>query len=89
MSKFVYQPIFEHQDDSTEYRRLESASKYISVSEHDGREILNVDAEALRLLSAEGRRRAGVIARRVWDGRGICGRAGRDGSPRDRPHVRR
>jgi fumarate hydratase class I len=53
MSKFVYQPIFEHQDDSTEYRRLESASQHISVSEHDGREILNVDAEALRLLSAE------------------------------------
>ena len=53
MSKFVYQPIFEHEDDNTEYRRLESASQHISISEHEGREILNVDAEALRLLAAE------------------------------------
>jgi fumarate hydratase class I len=53
MSEFVYQPIFEHGEDSTEYRRLEEASKHISVSEVDGREILKVGAEALRLLSAE------------------------------------
>ncbi len=53
MSKFVYQPIFEHGDDATEYRRLEGASEHLSVTEFDGREILKVGSEALRLLAAE------------------------------------
>jgi fumarate hydratase class I len=53
MSGFVYQPIFECGDDATAYRRLEAASKHVSVARFDGREILKVGSEALRLLAAE------------------------------------
>jgi fumarate hydratase class I len=53
MPGFVYQPIFEHGDDATPYRRLEAASKHVSVARFDGREILQVGSEALRLLAAE------------------------------------
>jgi fumarate hydratase class I len=53
MPGFVYQPIFEHGDDATPYRRLEAASKHVSVARFDGREILKVGSEALRLLAAE------------------------------------
>jgi fumarate hydratase class I len=53
MPDFVYQPIFEHGEDATEYRRLEGASEHVSVAELDGHEILKVGSEALRLLAAE------------------------------------
>jgi fumarate hydratase class I len=53
MAEFVYQPIFEHGEDDTQYKRLEGASKHVSVTEIDGRQILKVDAEALQQLAAE------------------------------------
>ncbi|MBW1842867.1 MAG: fumarate hydratase [Deltaproteobacteria bacterium] len=53
MPEFAYQPIFEHTEDDTPYKRLDDASKHVSVSEIDGRSILKVGAEALQLLSAE------------------------------------
>jgi len=53
MPEFVYQPIFEHCEDDTQYKRLEDASKHVSVAEIDGRQILKVDAEALQQLAAE------------------------------------
>jgi fumarate hydratase class I len=53
MPDFAYQPIFEHSKDDTQYKRLDDASKYVSVTASDGRSILKVGAEALQLLSAE------------------------------------
>jgi fumarate hydratase class I len=53
MPEFVYQPLFEHREDDTQYKRLEDASKHVSVVETDGRRILRVGAEALRQLAAE------------------------------------
>jgi len=53
MPDFVYQPIFERGEDETHYRRLDEASKHVSVAEVDGRPILKVGAEALRRLVAE------------------------------------
>ncbi|MBW2542237.1 MAG: fumarate hydratase [Deltaproteobacteria bacterium] len=53
MPDFAYQPIFEHTQDDTPYKRLDDASKHVSVAEVDGRTILKVGAEALQLLSAE------------------------------------
>ena len=53
MAEFVYQPIFEHGDGAVEYKRLEGASKHLSVAEIDGRQILKVGAEALQQLAAE------------------------------------
>lgn len=40
-------------EDDTQYRRLDGASKHVSVAEIGGRQILNVGAEALRQLAAE------------------------------------
>jgi fumarate hydratase class I len=53
MPEFVYQPIFEHGDDDTQYKRLDEASKHVSVAEVGGRQILEVGAEALQQLAAE------------------------------------
>jgi fumarate hydratase class I len=53
MPEFVYQPIFEHGVDDTQYKRLDEASKHVSVAEIDGRPILKVGAEALQQLAAE------------------------------------
>ncbi|NRA07745.1 MAG: fumarate hydratase [Myxococcales bacterium] len=53
MSDFVYQPIFEHAHDETPYRRLDEASRYVESVEVDGRRLLKVAPEALRLLAAE------------------------------------
>jgi fumarate hydratase class I len=53
MPEFVYQPIFERGEDNTPYKRLDGASKYVSVATLDGRSILKVGAEALRQLAAE------------------------------------
>ncbi|MGE4608737.1 MAG: fumarate hydratase [Myxococcota bacterium] len=53
-SKFVYQPIFEHgEDDQTRYRRLDAASEHVSADELNGRAVLQVGRDALRLLAAE------------------------------------
>ena len=53
MPEFVYQPIFEYGEDDTQYKRLDEASKYVSVTEIDSRQILKVGAEALQQLAAE------------------------------------
>ncbi len=53
MPDFVYQPIFEHGPDETSYRRLVEASRHVSTRELDGRQIVTVAPEALRLLAAE------------------------------------
>ena len=53
MSDFVYQPIFEHAHDETPYRSLDEASRYVESVEVDGRRLLKVAPEALRLLAAE------------------------------------
>ena len=54
VNQFVYQPIFEHgEDDQTQYRKLDAASEHISVESFDGRTILKVGRDALRLLAAE------------------------------------
>jgi fumarate hydratase class I len=53
MPDFAYQPIFERGEDDTQYKRLEAASKHVSVAKLDGRTILKVGAEALQQLAAE------------------------------------
>jgi fumarate hydratase class I len=53
MPEFVYQPLFEHREDDTQYKRLDDASKHVSVAEVDGRRVLKVGAEALQQLAAE------------------------------------
>ncbi|MFP8875586.1 MAG: fumarate hydratase, partial [Myxococcota bacterium] len=53
MSDFVYQPIFEHAHDETPYRRLDEASRYVESVEVDGRRLVKVAPDALRLLAAE------------------------------------
>ena len=45
MSDFVYQPIFEHSEDSTDYRKLEGG--HVSVKQLGSTEILAVEPEAL------------------------------------------
>ncbi len=53
MPEFVHQPIFELGEDDTNYKRLDAASKHISVAKIDGRQILKVGAAALQQLAAE------------------------------------
>ncbi|MCH8083864.1 MAG: fumarate hydratase [Myxococcales bacterium] len=53
MPEFVYQPIFERGEDEPQYKRLDEASKHVSVAEIGGRQILEVGAEALQQLAAE------------------------------------
>ena len=53
MPDFAYQPIFERGEDHTPYKRLDGASKHVSVATLDGRSILKVGAEALQQLAAE------------------------------------
>jgi len=53
MPDFAYQPLFERGEDHTPYKRLDGASKHVSVAKIDGRAILKVGAEALRELAAE------------------------------------
>jgi fumarate hydratase class I len=53
MPEFSYQPLFELGSDDTQYRRLDDASKRVSVVEIDDRKILKVGAEALQELAAE------------------------------------
>jgi fumarate hydratase class I len=51
MAEFKHQPIFEHGEDQTPYRKL--TSDYVSEALLDGQKILKVDPEALTLLTAE------------------------------------
>jgi len=53
MADFTYQEMFELDEDRTAYRKLEAASKQVSSVEVDGRQILKIEPEALRLLTAE------------------------------------
>ncbi len=53
MPEFVFQPIFEHGEDDTQYKRLDDASNHLSVADIDGRRILKVGPEALQQLAAE------------------------------------
>jgi fumarate hydratase class I len=53
MPDFDYQPIFEHAHGEIPYRRLEQASKHVSSVELEGRKLVKVEPEALRLLAAE------------------------------------
>jgi len=52
MPEFVFQPIFEHGEDDTQYKRLDDASNHLSVADIDGRRILKVGPEALQQLAA-------------------------------------
>ena len=51
MSEFHYQPLFEHGPDETEYRHL--TSDYVSTKTFDGRQILQVEPEALSYLARQ------------------------------------
>ncbi len=53
MPDFHYQPLIEHGHDETGYRRLDEASKHVSVETEGDRRVLRVGREALRLLTAE------------------------------------
>ncbi len=49
MADFHYQPLFEHGPDQTEYRQL--TTKGVSTTTVDGRELLVVDPDVLRLVA--------------------------------------
>ncbi|GHF23992.1 fumarate hydratase class I [Kordiimonas sediminis] len=49
MSDYTYSKLFQHGSDDTEYRKL--TSDYVSTIEVDGRKILKVEDEGLKLLS--------------------------------------
>ena len=49
MAVFKHQAIFEHQDDSTEYRKL--TKEYVSTHSFEGQEILKVQPQALTLMA--------------------------------------
>ena len=51
MAEFQYQEIFEHSEDTTEYRSL--TSDYVSTTEFEGREILKIEPAALTLIARE------------------------------------
>lgn len=49
MKEFNYQPIFERQTDTTEYKLI--TSNYVSIVDFDGRDFLKVDPNALTILA--------------------------------------
>ena len=51
MAEFRYQEIFEHGEDTTEYRKL--SSDYVSTTRFEGREILQVKPDALTLIARQ------------------------------------
>lgn len=51
MGEFQYQPIFEKQKDTTNYRQL--MSEFVSVVELEGRELLKVDPKGLAYLAEQ------------------------------------
>jgi len=53
MADFDYRPLLQMGERDTTYRRLDGASAHVSVVEVDGRRIVHVAPEALRLLAAE------------------------------------
>jgi len=51
---FVYQELFQlDTDKTTEYKKLDEASKYVSIVNVNGKEYLNVKPQALSILSAQ------------------------------------
>jgi fumarate hydratase class I len=61
MAEFAYQDPFPLEDDDTSYRLL--TSDHVSTSEFDGREMLKVDPEALRLLAQQAMRDVSFLLR--------------------------
>ena len=53
MADFVHQKMFEHGEDTTDYRRLDGASAHVTTEAVGNRTIVRVGGEALRLLAAE------------------------------------
>ncbi|MCP5060396.1 MAG: fumarate hydratase [bacterium] len=51
MTDFHFQELFELSDDGTEYRKL--TDEHVSTLKVDGREVLKIEPEALRLLAGE------------------------------------
>ena len=49
MPDFQFQPLFEKTKDSTSYRKLEG--DFVRTSSHEGKEVLHVESEGLRLLT--------------------------------------
>jgi len=61
MADFRYQPLFEHADDTTPYRKL--TSDFVSTTEMDGQPILRIDPEALTLVAREAMRDVSFLLR--------------------------
>ncbi len=61
MVDFHFQPIFEHQDDATPYRKL--TSDFVRVAEFEGRSVLCIDPEALTLVAREAMRDVSFLLR--------------------------
>ena len=61
MAEFHYQPLFEHGEDATPYRKL--TSEHVSTTELDGQTILRVDPEALTLVAREAIRDVSFLLR--------------------------
>ncbi len=53
MADFVHQKMFEHGEDTTDYRRLEGASAHVTTETVGDRTVVRVGSQALRLLAAE------------------------------------
>jgi len=53
MTQFAHQPLFEHSQDTTEYRRLDGASENVTTENVGDRTLVRVAPGALRLLAAE------------------------------------
>ena len=51
MTEFLYSPLLAVTSDDTEYRKL--SSDYVSVSQHNGTDILHIDPEGLTFLAQE------------------------------------
>ena len=51
MTEFLYSPLLTVTSDDTEYRKL--SSDYVSVSQHNGTDILHIDPEGLTFLAQE------------------------------------
>jgi fumarate hydratase class I len=61
MAEFRYQPLFEHGEDTTPYRKL--PGDFVRATELDGEPILRVDPEALTLLAREAMRDVSFLLR--------------------------
>jgi len=61
MAEFHFQPIFEHGEDETPYRKL--TADHVTTAELDGQTILRVDPEALALVAREAMRDVSFLLR--------------------------